>query len=132
MRDYKLESILGPFFKLLEAGFELIVPLVVASIINKGIATGDTGYIFSRCLILLGLGVIGLVCSITAQYFAAKAAIGFSSKVRHALFGKIQSFSFSVLDRLGRSTLMTRITSDINQMQSGVSFYVHRLSYSVQ
>ena len=121
MRDYKLESILGPFFKLLEAGFELIVPLVVASIINKGIATGDTGYIFSRCLILLGLGVIGLVCSITAQYFAAKAAIGFSSKVRHALFGKIQSFSFSVLDRLGRSTLMTRITSDINQMQSGVN-----------
>ncbi len=121
MRDYKLESILGPFFKLLEAGFELIVPLVVASIINKGIANGDTGYIFSRCLILLGLGVIGLVCSITAQYFAAKAAIGFSSKVRHALFEKIQSFSFSVLDRLGRSTLMTRITSDINQMQSGVN-----------
>ena len=121
MRDYKLESILGPFFKLLEAGFELIVPLVVASIINKGIANGDTGYILSRCLILLGLGLIGLVCSITAQYFAAKAAIGFSSKVRHSLFEKIQSFSFSVLDKLGRSTLMTRITSDINQMQSGVN-----------
>ncbi len=121
MKDYKLESILGPFFKLLEAAFELLVPLVVASIIKEGIANGDRGFIVGRCLILLALGVIGLVCSITAQYFAAKAAIGFGTKVRHALFEKIQSFSFSTLDRLGRSTLMTRMTSDINQMQSGIN-----------
>lgn len=121
MKDYKLESLLGPFFKLLEAAFELLVPLVVASIIKEGIANGDKGFIVGRCLILLALGVIGLVCSITAQYFAAKAAIGFGTKVRHALFEKIQSFSFSTLDRLGRSTLMTRMTSDINQMQSGIN-----------
>lgn len=121
MKDYKLESLLGPFFKLLEAAFELLVPLVVASIIKEGIANGDRGFIVGRCLILLALGVIGLVCSITAQYFAAKAAIGFGTKVRHALFEKIQSFSFSTLDRLGRSTLMTRMTSDINQMQSGIN-----------
>lgn len=121
MKDYKLESLLGPFFKLLEAAFELLVPLVVASIIKEGIANGDKKFIVERCLILLALGVIGLVCSITAQYFAAKAAIGFGTKVRHALFEKIQSFSFSTLDRLGRSTLMTRMTSDINQMQSGIN-----------
>ncbi len=121
MKDYKLEAILGPFFKLLEASFELTVPLVVASIIKIGIANGDYNYIIGKSLLLIALGLLGLVCSITAQYFSAKAAIGFSSKIRHALFSKIQSFSFSTLDKIGNSTLMTRMTSDINQIQTGVN-----------
>lgn len=121
MKNYKLESILGPLFKLLEATFELLVPLVVASIIKNGIGHGDRGYIVKGCLILLALGFVGLACALIAQYFAAKAAIGISTKLRHALFEKIQSFSFSTLDRLGRSTLMTRMTGDINQIQSGIN-----------
>ncbi len=121
MKDYKLEAILGPFFKLLEASFELTVPLVVASIIKVGIASADYNYIIRKSLLLIALGLLGLVCSITAQYFSAKAAIGFSSKIRHALFSKIQSFSFSTLDKIGNSTLMTRMTSDINQIQTGVN-----------
>lgn len=121
MKDYKLESILGPFFKLLEATFELLVPLVVASIIKNGIGQSDRGYIVKGCMILLALGFVGLACALIAQYFAAKAAIGISTKLRHALFEKIQSFSFSTLDRIGRSTLMTRMTGDINQIQSGIN-----------
>ena len=121
LKDYKKESILGPLFKLLEASFELIVPLVVASMIDVGIAQGDRGYVGKMCLIMAALGLIGLVCSITAQYFAAKAAVGFATKLRHGVFEHIQKLSFSQLDREGTATLITRITSDINQVQSGVN-----------
>ncbi len=121
LRDYKRESVFGPLFKLLEALFELFVPLVVAAIIDNGISNNDYGYIVRMCLILVALGVIGLVCSITAQFFAAKAAVGFSTKLRHALFAHIQSLSHSEIDTLGTSTLVTRMTSDINQVQSGVN-----------
>ena len=121
LKDYKKESILGPLFKLLEASFELIVPLVVASMIDVGIAQGDKGYVGRMCLIMAALGLIGLVCSITAQYFAAKAAVGFATKLRHGVFEHIQKLSFSQLDREGTATLITRITSDINQVQSGTN-----------
>lgn len=121
LRDYKKESILGPLFKLLEASFELIVPLVVAAMIDTGIGSGDKGYIWRQCLIMAALGLIGLVCAVTAQYFAAKAAVGFATRLRHGLFAHIQSLSFSQMDREGTSTLITRMTSDINQVQSGVN-----------
>ncbi len=121
LKDYKKESVLGPLFKLLEASFELIVPLVVASMIDVGIAGHDKGYIIKMCLIMAALGLIGLTCSVTAQYFAAKAAVGFATKLRHGLFSHIQSLSFSQMDKEGTSTLITRMTSDINQVQSGVN-----------
>lgn len=121
LKDYKKESVLGPLFKLLEASFELLVPLVMASIIDKGIAQKDRSYVVWMCMLMIGLGVVGLVCSITAQYFAAKAAVGFSTKLRHALFHHIQSLSFTEMDTVGTSTLITRMTSDINQVQSGVN-----------
>lgn len=121
LKDYKKESVLGPLFKLLEASFELIVPLVVASMIDVGIASRDRGYIIRMCLTMAALGLIGLVCSVTAQYFAAKAAVGFAAKLRHGLFAHIQSLSFSQMDKEGTSTLITRMTSDINQVQSGVN-----------
>ena len=121
LQDYKKESVLGPLFKLLEASFELIVPLVVASMIDVGIGNGDKGYILRMCLIMAVLGLIGLVCAVTAQYFAAKAAVGFATKLRHGLFEHIEKLSFSQMDREGTSTLITRMTSDINQVQSGVN-----------
>lgn len=121
LKDYKKESILGPLFKLLEASFELFVPLVMAAIIDTGIANEDRGYIVKMCLVMVALGVIGLICSVTAQYFAAKAAVGFSTKLRHALFAHIQSLSFSEMDDIGTSTMITRMTSDVNQVQSGVN-----------
>lgn len=121
LNDYKKESVLGPLFKLLEASFELIVPLVVASMIDVGIANGDKGYIVKMCLIMAALGLIGLTCSVTAQYFAAKAAVGFATKLRHGLFEHIEKLSFSQMDKEGSSTLITRMTSDINQVQSGVN-----------
>ena len=121
LRDYKKESVLGPLFKLLEASFELIVPLVVESMIDVGIANHDRGYILRMCLIMAALGLIGLICAVTAQYFAAKAAVGFATKLRHGLFSHIQSLSFSQMDKEGTSTLITRMTSDINQVQSGVN-----------
>ena len=121
MKDYKKESFLAPLFKLLEATFELIVPLVIAQIIDVGIQTGDTGFIISRCLLLVGFGVDGMISTITAQYFAAKAACGFATRLRHSLFDHIQSFSFSEMDAIGTSTLITRMTSDINQVQNGVN-----------
>ncbi len=121
LRDYKKESVLGPLFKLLEASFELIVPLVVASMIDVGISGNDKGYIIRMCLIMAALGLIGLICAVTAQYFAAKAAVGFATKLRHGLFSHIQSLSFSQMDKEGTSTLITRMTSDINQVQSGVN-----------
>ena len=121
LSDYKKESILAPLFKLLEAGFELLVPLVMASIIDKGIADEDMGYIGLMGATLLGLAVVGLVASITAQFFAAKAAVGFSAKLRQALFDHIQSLDFTNIDKAGTSTMITRMTSDINQVQSGVN-----------
>lgn len=121
LKDYKKESVLGPLFKLLEASFELIVPLVMAAIIDTGVASADKPYIFKMCLVLVLLAVIGLVCSITAQYFAAKAAVGFSTGLRHALFAHIESLSFSEMDTVGTSTLITRMTSDVNQVQNGVN-----------
>lgn len=121
LKDYKKESILAPLFKMLEATFELLVPLVMAAIIDVGIAKADQPYIIRMCLVMIALGVIGLVCSITAQYFSARAAVGFSTKLRHALFAHIESLSFSEMDKLGTSTLITRMTSDVNQAQSGVN-----------
>lgn len=121
LKDYKKESILAPLFKMLEASFELIVPLVVTAIIDVGIAGEDESYILRMCLVMVALGLIGLVCSVTAQYFAAKAAVGFGTKVRHKLFSHIQTFSFSEIDKAGTATLITRMTSDINQVQSGVN-----------
>ncbi len=121
LKGYKKECILAPLFKMLEASFELIIPLVVSAIIDVGIANGDGGYIARMCLIMVALGLLGLVSSVTAQYFAAKAAAGFGTKVRHALFAHIQSFSFSEIDKAGTATLITRMTSDINQVQSGVN-----------
>lgn len=121
LKDYKKESFLGPLFKLLEASFELVVPLVVAAIIDVGIAGGEKNYIVKMCGVMILLGLVGLISSITAQYFAAKAATGFATKLRHALFEKIQHLSFSELDEVGTSTMITRMTSDINQLQSGVN-----------
>ena len=121
LKDYKKESELGPLFKLLEATFELIVPLVMAAIIDTGVATGDKSYIMKMCMVLVLLAVIGLTCSITAQYFAAKAAVGFATKLRHALFAHIESLSFTEMDTVGTATLITRMTSDVNQVQNGVN-----------
>lgn len=124
MKEYRRESVCAPLFKLLEALFELFVPLVMARIIDIGIANGDRGYIVRMCLVMAALGLIGLACSITAQFFAAKAAVGFAAKVRHELFAHIQSLSFSEMDVCGTSTLITRMTSDINQVQSGVNLFL--------
>ena len=121
LKDYKKESVLGPLFKLLEAPFELIVPLVMAAIIDTGVATGDKSYIMKMCMVLVLLAVIGLTCSVTAQYFAAKAAVGFATKLRHALFAHIESLSFTEMDTVGTATLITRMTSDVNQVQNGVN-----------
>lgn len=125
LKDYKKESILAPLFKLLEAFFELFVPLVMASIIDRGIGNGgeggDVGYIVKMGLCLLTLAVVGLLSSVTAQFFAAKAAVGFSTKLRQALFEHIQGLNFTNIDKAGTSTLITRMTSDINQVQSGVN-----------
>lgn len=127
LKPYTLQSILGPLFKLLEALLELLVPLVVADIIDTGIACGDKGYIMARCVLLVALGLLGFASSVTAQYFAAKAAIGFTGGVRHALFQKVQSLSYAELDKLGTSTLMTRMTSDMNQVQTGLNLALRLL-----
>lgn len=127
LKDYIKESILGPLFKLLEALFELFVPLVIAAIIDTGIENGDTGYIIKMCMVLVLLGFVGLAFSITAQYFAAKASVGFVSKIRHVLFGHIQSLSYSELDQIGTSTLITRMTSDMNQVQNGMNLALRLL-----
>ena len=121
LKGYEKETILAPLFKMLEALFELFVPLVMAAVIDTGIAQRDRGYIVRMCLLLIALGVIGLVCSITAQFFAARAATGFSTRLRHALFSHIQGLSYTEMDTVGTSTLITRMTSDINQVQSGVN-----------
>lgn len=121
LKNYKKETVLAPLFKLLEASFELLVPLVMAAVIDNGIANGDKSYVIRMCLIMVALGIVGLVCSITAQYFSAKAATGFATELRKALFSHIQNFSFSKMDTIGTSTLITRMTSDVNQVQSGVN-----------
>lgn len=127
MRDYRREGILAPLFKLLEASLELLVPLVMAQIIDIGIANGERGFILSRCGILAALAAVGLVCSITAQYFAAKASVGFAAKLRSTLFKHIQSLSYSKLDTQGTGTLIARITGDINQVQSGMNLALRLL-----
>ena len=121
MKDYKRESILAPLFKMLEAFFELFVPLVVASIIDDGIVQRDSGHIVRMCLVLLVLAAVGLVCSITAQYFAAKAAVGAATGIRHELFTHILTLGYQEMDTTGTSTLITRMTSDINQVQNGIN-----------
>lgn len=121
LKPYTKETILGPLFKLLEASFELFVPLVVAQIIDVGIANGDKAVIYKNCLLLVALGIIGLICAVTAQYFAARAAVGFAAQVRHSLFSHIGKLSYSDLDRAGTSSMITRMTSDVNQVQSGVN-----------
>ena len=121
LRNYKKETVLAPLFKLLEASFELFVPLVMAAIIDHGIGQADGVYVLKMGGVLIALGLIGLICSITAQYFAAKAATGFSTELRHELFEHIQKLSYTKMDTIGTSTLITRMTSDINQVQSGVN-----------
>jgi ATP-binding cassette subfamily B multidrug efflux pump len=121
LKEYKKECVFAPLFKMLEALFELFVPLVVASIIDVGIAGKDSGYIIKMCGMLVALAIIGLTCSITAQYFSAKAAVGCATGLRHHLFKHIQGFSFTEMDTIGTSTLITRMTSDINQVQNGVN-----------
>lgn len=127
LKYYKKESIFGPLFKLLEASFELVVPLVVAAIIDKGIKNGDNGFIIRNFLLLVGLGLVGLICSVTAQYFAAKASAGFAKEVKHHLFKHMQGFSYSLLDTLGTSTMVTRMTSDMNQVQTGLNLTLRLL-----
>ena len=121
LKDYKKESLLGPLFKLLEASFELFVPLVIARIVDTGISGEDYGFVWKMGGVLLLLAAIGLVCSVTAQYFAAKAATGFATSLRHSLFSHIQSLSYTEMDKLGTAAMITRMTSDINQVQSGVN-----------
>ena len=128
-KPYKVQSILGPLFKLLEASFELIVPVIVSLIVDKGLGAyvdggypnADRSYIVSMCLVLCAFGLVGLACSVTAQYFAAKAAAGVSAQVRKALFGKLQSLSYSDMDKLGTSAMLTRMTNDVNQLQAGIN-----------
>ncbi len=127
LRTHLRECVCAPLFKLCEAALDLIVPLVIASLIDNGIAGGERDYVIRMCLLLLGLGVAGLAFSITAQYFAAKAAVGFSARVRHLLYEKIQGFGYSNLDTLGTSTIITRMTSDVNQLQSGVNLALRLL-----
>ena len=127
MCGYGKECVLGPLFKLLEATFELFIPLVVAAIVDTGIGNGDSGYIFKMCLVMIALGIIGLVCAVTAQWFAAGAAVGFASRLRHALMEHILSLSYSQMDTLGSSTMVTRMTSDVNQVQNGVNLTLRLL-----
>ena len=121
LKAYRKESILGPLFKLLEAGFELLVPLLVAAMIDQGVKLGDKSVIVRMSLMMVGLGLIGLLCSVTAQYFAAKAAVGSTTRLRRALFAHLQTLSYTELDTIGASTMLTRLTSDMNQVQSGVN-----------
>ena len=123
-KKYKKESLLAPLFKMLEATFDLIVPLVVAQIINVGIQTHDAHFVITRFCILLALAVIGLLCSFTAQYFAAKAAIGTATELRHNLLAHIQTLDFAALDGIGTATLITRMTADVNQVQNGLNMFL--------
>ena len=127
MKGYGKECVLGPLFKLLEASFELLIPLVVAKIVDTGIRNQDAGYIVKMCLVMISLGVIGLACSLTAQFFAAKAAVGFASRLRHSVMAHMLGLSYDTIDAVGTSTMVTRMTSDINQVQSGVNLTLRLL-----
>lgn len=124
LSEYKKQCFLSPFFKMLEATFELIVPLVIASLIDVGIGGGDKSHIYKMVAILGGLAIVGLIAAITAQYYAAKAAIGFATRLRHALFEHLMGLSYSDVDKLGTSTMITRMTSDVNQAQNGVNMFL--------
>ncbi len=121
LKHYKKETVMAPLFKMLEASFELLVPLVMAAIIDTGIGNKDNGFIFKMCTVMVILGIVGLICSITAQFYAAKAAVGFAAELKHSLFAHIQKLSFTEMDEIGVNTLITRMTSDVNQVQSGVN-----------
>lgn len=127
MKGYGKECALGPLFKLLEATFELFIPLVVADIVDIGIGNGDGGYVVKMCGVMILLGVIGLVCAVTAQFFAAKAAVGFAARLRHAVMEHILGLSYNEMDTVGTSTMVTRMTSDINQVQNGVNLTLRLL-----
>ena len=127
IRGYGKECVLGPLFKLLEASFELLIPLVVARIVDVGIAGRDQGYVIKMVLVMALLGVIGLVCAVTAQYFAAKAAVGFAARLRHAVMEHLLGLSYTEIDRVGTSTMITRMTSDVNQVQNGVNLTLRLL-----
>ncbi len=127
MKGYGRECILGPLFKLLEASFELMIPLVVAKIVDTGIENGDTGYIVKMCLVMVALGIVGLISAVTAQFFAAKAAVGFAARLRAALMKKLLGLSYTQIDGLGASTMVTRMTSDVNQVQNGVNLTLRLL-----
>lgn len=127
MKGYGKECILGPLFKLLEASFELLIPLVVAQIVDVGIANRNVDYIVKMCLVMIGLGVVGLVCAVTAQYFSAKAAVGFATRLRHHVMAHLLRLDYTQLDQIGTSTMVTRMTSDINQIQNGVNLTLRLL-----
>ena len=127
LKNYKKETVLAPLFKLLEASFELMIPLVVAAIVDKGIGLGELSYVYKMGGIMILLGIVGLIAAVTAQYFSAKAAVGFATELRSALFGHIQSLSYTEIDTVGTSTLITRLTSDVNQVQSGVNMTLRLL-----
>ena len=132
LKHYKVQTVMAPLFKMLEACFELFVPLVMANIIDIGIKNQDKSYILKMGGILLALAVIGLVCAITAQYFAAKAAMGFGKELRDDLFSHIQELSYTEIDKNGTSTLITRMTSDVNQIQTGVNMVLRLFLRSVR
>ena len=127
LKNYRRECVLGPLFKLLEASLELLVPLIVSAVIDNGILAGDRSYVLKMALLLVGIGLVGLAFSLTAQYFSAKAAVGFATKLRHALYAHIQGFSFETLDQIGIPTLITRMTSDMNQVQTGLNLTLRLL-----
>ena len=127
MRGYGKECVLGPLFKLLEASFELLIPLVVAAIVDTGIGNNDRGYVVKMCLVMVLLGLVGFGCAVTAQFFAAKAAVGFATRLRHAVLKRIMGLSYTQIDTVGTSTMITRMTSDINQVQNGVNLTLRLL-----
>ena len=127
LKGYEKESVLGPLFKLLEATLELFVPLIVASLIDVGIANKDIGYVIKMFIFLVVLGVVGLAFSLTAQFFAAKAAVGFVKKIKHALFKHMEELSYTEIDRLGTSAMINRMTGDMNQVQSGMNMSLRLL-----
>ena len=127
IRGYGKECVLGPLFKLLEASFELLIPLVVAKIVDVGIVNHDRGYVVKMVLVMALLGVIGLICAVTAQYFAARAAVGFAARLRHAVMEHLLGLSYTEIDRVGTSTMITRMTSDVNQVQNGVNLTLRLL-----
>ena len=127
LKPYRRECVLGPLLKLAEATLELFVPLIVAAVIDRGIGGADRGYIIGMSLLLVGLGLLGLVFSVTAQYFSARAAVGFVTRLRHALYAHVQRFPYATLDRVGIPTLITRMSSDMNQVQTGLNLTLRLL-----